>query len=71
VIAAANPLQGLAADAEAVSDVVRSVDGPILLVAHSYGGAVISNVAADAPDLAGAAHPAPWRLEGGPSLTHA
>jgi pimeloyl-ACP methyl ester carboxylesterase len=53
VIAAANPLRGLAADAAAVSDVVRTVDGPVLLVAHSYGGAVISNVAADAGEIAG------------------
>ena len=48
VIAAANPLRGLAADAAAVSDVVRTIDGPVVLVAHSYGGAVISNVDADA-----------------------
>jgi len=53
VIAAANPLRGLAADAEAVSDVVRSVDGPVVLVAHSYGGAVMTNVAADAGDIIG------------------
>jgi pimeloyl-ACP methyl ester carboxylesterase len=53
VIAAANPLRGLAADAESVSDVVRAIDGPVLLVAHSYGGAVISNVAADAGDIIG------------------
>jgi pimeloyl-ACP methyl ester carboxylesterase len=53
VIAAANPLRGLTADAGAVSDVVRSVDGPVLLVGHSYGGAVISNVAADAGEIVG------------------
>jgi pimeloyl-ACP methyl ester carboxylesterase len=53
VIAAANPLRGLASDAESVSDLVRSIDGPVLLVAHSYGGAVISNVAADAGDITG------------------
>ena len=53
VIAAANPLRGLATDAAAVSDVVRSIDGPVVLVAHSYGGAVISNVAADAGDIVG------------------
>src|SRR5215218_5365937 len=40
VIAAANPLRGLASDAAAVSDVVRAVDGPVVLVGHSYGGAV-------------------------------
>ena len=53
VIAAANPLRGLAADARAISDVVRSIDGPVLLVAHSYGGAVMSNVDADAGEIVG------------------
>ena len=53
VIAAANPLRGLAADAEAVSDLVRTIDGPVVLVGHSYGGAVITNVDADAGDIVG------------------
>ena len=53
VIAAANPLRGLAADAAAISDLVRTIEGPVVLVAHSYGGAVISNVDADAGEIAG------------------
>jgi pimeloyl-ACP methyl ester carboxylesterase len=53
VIAAANPLRRLAADAAAVEDLLRTVDGPVLLVGHSYGGAVISNVDARAGDIAG------------------
>jgi pimeloyl-ACP methyl ester carboxylesterase len=53
VIAAANPLRGLASDAAAVSDLVATIDGPVVLAAHSYGGAVISNVDADAGDIAG------------------
>ncbi len=53
VIAAANPLRGLAADAESVSDLVRTIDGPVVLVGHSYGCAVISNVDADAGDITG------------------
>jgi len=53
VVAAANPLRGLAADAASVSDLVRSVEGPVVLVAHSYGGAVISNVDSDAGEIAG------------------
>ena len=53
VVAAANPLRGLASDAAAVSDLVRTIEGPVVLVAHSYGGAVISNVDADAGDIAG------------------
>jgi pimeloyl-ACP methyl ester carboxylesterase len=53
VVAAANPLRGLAADAESVSDLVRTIEGPVVLVAHSYGGAVISNVDPDAGEIAG------------------
>jgi pimeloyl-ACP methyl ester carboxylesterase len=51
VIAAANPLRGLGADAQAIADLVRTLDGPVVLVGHSYGGAVISNVPADAGDI--------------------
>jgi pimeloyl-ACP methyl ester carboxylesterase len=53
VVAAANPLRGLASDAAAVSDNVRSIEGPVVLVGHSYGGAVITNVDADAGEIAG------------------
>ena len=53
VVAAANPLRGLATDAAAVSDLVRTIDGPVVLVAHSYGGAVMSNVDPEAGDIVG------------------
>jgi pimeloyl-ACP methyl ester carboxylesterase len=53
VIAAANPLRDVAADAASVGDLVGSVEGPVVLVAHSYGGAVISNVPADAGEITG------------------
>jgi pimeloyl-ACP methyl ester carboxylesterase len=53
VVAAANPLRGLAADAAAVSDLVRSIEGPVVLAAHSYGGAVISNVDPGAGEIVG------------------
>jgi pimeloyl-ACP methyl ester carboxylesterase len=53
VLAAANPLRGLNTDAASVGDLIRTVDGPVVLVAHSYGGAVISNVPADAGELTG------------------
>ena len=53
VVAVANPLRSLASDAAAVSDFVRTIDGPVVLVAHSYGGAVISNVEPDAGDIVG------------------
>jgi pimeloyl-ACP methyl ester carboxylesterase len=53
VVAAANPLRSLAADAKSVSDVVRSIERPVVLVAHSYGGAVMTNVDADAGEITG------------------
>jgi pimeloyl-ACP methyl ester carboxylesterase len=53
VIAAANPLRSLTADAASVGDLLRTIEGPIVLVAHSYGGAVISNVPADTGEITG------------------
>ena len=41
----ANPLQGLAFDPEYIADFLHSITGPIVLVGHSYGGAVITNAA--------------------------
>lgn len=67
VIAAANPLRGLAADAASVSDLVRSVEGPVVLVGHSYGCAVISNVAVDAGAIAGLVYVAGFAPESGES----
>jgi pimeloyl-ACP methyl ester carboxylesterase len=46
VIAAANPLRGIASDATYVASVVKSVPGSVVLVGHSYGGAVISQAGA-------------------------
>ena len=45
VIAAANPLRSVASDAVAVSTIVKSVSGPVVLVGHSYGGPVITEAA--------------------------
>ena len=51
VIAAANPLRSLAGDAAQVASVVRSVKGPVVLVGHSYAGAVISVAADQQPNV--------------------
>jgi pimeloyl-ACP methyl ester carboxylesterase len=53
VIAVANPLRGLAADAACVSDHLRAIEGPVVLVGHSYGGAVITNVDREAGEIVG------------------
>ncbi|WP_228002591.1 alpha/beta fold hydrolase [Nocardia australiensis] len=44
VVTPDNPLRGPAHDAAAVQRAVDSVSGPVVLVGHSYGGTVISNV---------------------------
>ena len=67
VIAAANPLRGLAHDAAAVSDLVRSAGKPVVLVGHSYGGAVISNVNADAGKITGLVYVAGFAPDAGES----
>ena len=38
VVAAANPLRGVASDSAYVASLVGQIDGPVLLVGHSYGG---------------------------------
>ncbi len=51
VVAAANPLRGVEQDAPYVAAVLKSVKGPVVLVGHSYGGAVISQAAASADNV--------------------
>lgn len=45
VVAAANPLRGVASDAEYISNIVAGIKSPVVLVGHSYGGNVISTAA--------------------------
>lgn len=53
VIAPPNPLRGVRSDAAYIASFINQIEGPILLVAHSYGGAVISNAAAQASNVVG------------------
>jgi len=52
VIAVQNPLTSLANDVAAAKRVIAQIDAPILLVAHSYGGMVLSEAGND-PKVAG------------------
>jgi pimeloyl-ACP methyl ester carboxylesterase len=45
VAAPPNPLQSLTGDAATIADLLKTIKGPIVLVGHSYGGAVITNAA--------------------------
>lgn len=43
VVTVDNPLRGPSHDAQAVQRTLDTIDGPVVLVGHSYGGAVITN----------------------------
>ena len=47
VVAVANPLRGVRADAAYLSSVLDGLDGDVVLVGHSYGGMVMSNVSSE------------------------
>ncbi|MFE7721614.1 alpha/beta hydrolase [Nocardia rhizosphaerihabitans] len=61
-----NPLTSLAEDAERTRKMVAQVDGPVLLVGHSYGGAVITE-AGDLPNVAGLVYIAAFAPDAGES----
>ncbi|WP_329323454.1 MULTISPECIES: alpha/beta fold hydrolase [unclassified Streptomyces] len=67
VIAPANPLRGLAGDAAYIHSVLKSVSGPVVLVGHSYGGAVISEAAVDSPQVKALVYIAAFAPEKGES----
>ncbi|WP_318199577.1 alpha/beta hydrolase [Streptomyces sp. SCL15-4] len=67
VIAPPNPLRGLAADAAYVASVAARIEGPVVLVGHSYGGALIT-VAGTAENVVGLVYVAAYVLEEGESL---
>ena len=46
-----NPLRGLASDAEAIRRYTTTIEGPIVLVGHYYGGAVVSRAAPTGKDV--------------------
>ncbi|MFE4756289.1 alpha/beta fold hydrolase [Streptomyces mirabilis] len=67
VVAPPNPLRSLASDAAYIASVAAQIDGPVVLVGHSYGGAVIT-VAGTAQNVVGLVFVAAYVLEEGESL---
>jgi pimeloyl-ACP methyl ester carboxylesterase len=49
--AIANPLQGLVSDTAYLTSYLATIEGPVVLVGHSYGGALITNIDASAFDI--------------------
>lgn len=52
-VAVANPLRSLDGDAAYLRDVLAAIDGPVILVGHSYGGMVITEAAAGSDRVTG------------------
>src|ERR1700733_2633274 len=67
VIAPPNPLRSLASDAAAVSAAVKTIDGPVLLVGHSYGGAGITQASAGVDNVTGLVYLAAFGMDVGES----
>jgi pimeloyl-ACP methyl ester carboxylesterase len=68
VVAAANPLRGLALDSAFIASVFAEISGPVLAVGHSYGGAVISNAATGASNVVGLVYVAAFAPDEGEVL---
>jgi pimeloyl-ACP methyl ester carboxylesterase len=52
-VAPANPLRGVGVDSAYLASLVNQIDGPVLLVGHSYGGAIITNAANEVTNVVG------------------
>ncbi|BBH68195.1 alpha/beta hydrolase [Actinoplanes sp. OR16] len=67
VVAPAVPNRSLTGDAAYIASVVRQIDGPVVLVGHSYGGAVIT-VAGAEENVTGLVYLSGYALAQGESL---
>jgi len=68
VVAPANPLRGISNDAAAIRAAVAAVSGPVVLVGHSYGGAVITQAAAGLDNVVGLVYLAAFAPAAGESV---
>ena len=71
VLAASNPLRGLHTDAAYVRSILETIEGPIVLVGHSYGGAVITNAATGLANVEALVYVAAYALDEGERLVDA
>jgi pimeloyl-ACP methyl ester carboxylesterase len=68
VTAPANPLRGISTDSAYIASVLEQIPGPVLAVGHSYGGAVITNAAAQADNVVALVYVAAFAPEEGERL---
>jgi pimeloyl-ACP methyl ester carboxylesterase len=67
VMAPANPLRGLEADAACIAAVAAALDCPVILAGHGYGGAVVTVAGGAAPNVVGLVYVAGYALDAGES----
>jgi pimeloyl-ACP methyl ester carboxylesterase len=68
VTAPANPLRGISIDSAYIGSLLEQITGPVLVVAHSYGGAVITNAATNANNVVGLVYVAAFAPDEGEPL---
>ena len=68
VQAVSNPLRGIAIDTAYVTSALRQIPGPVLAVGHSYGGALITNAAAQVDNVVGLVYVAAFAPDEGEVL---
>jgi pimeloyl-ACP methyl ester carboxylesterase len=68
VLAVENPLASLDGDVETTKRFLGGIQGPIVLVGHSYGGAVITGAAAGNPNVKALVYLAAFAPEGGEAV---
>ncbi|MET1005038.1 MAG: alpha/beta hydrolase family protein, partial [Propionibacteriaceae bacterium] len=61
-MAFSNPLRGPQADGEYLRQFLSTIKGPVVLVGHSYGGAVITNGATGNPNVKSLVYVAAYAL---------
>ena len=68
VLAFSNPLRGPHADGEYLRQFLSTITGPVVLVGHSYGGAVITNGATGNPNVRALVYVAAYALDEGETV---
>jgi pimeloyl-ACP methyl ester carboxylesterase len=68
VTAPANPLRSISIDSAHINSLLEQIPGPVLVVAHSYGGAVITNSATNANNVVGLVYVAAFAPDEGETL---
>ena len=71
VFAPADPLRGIPYDTDYLRAFLATISGPVVLVGHSYGGAVITNAAIGNPNVKALVYIAAYALDEGETVAAA